>query len=322
MIFISLLVHERPEVVANQVENFRRHMPSAKVVIHVSPSANFTPKKLNSTLRWSGFVENYIVNPQQVESAWGSIIRAHLANIELIASIAQPDDIVAFNSSNDLLCRKGVELLLQEGAALFNRRVITQPGMWWVGETALRDDRFWALRQKIGVKHIIGSQIEGSAYPLHVVSEISRVIQRSDVLQSSLLYPREEIFFSTLAHGLGVQASGLPYIFSSVHRFDRILWRTLNRHRWLFNRTQFGLVRSLRGRLNKHIYKAESAYAINFNDVTRIASGQSLDPLEVYLDDYGGDGPWKINNENGCYGVKRVNRTLSDPIRQFITNIP
>lgn len=42
MIYISIPVHEKPEVIVDQLCNFERFFPSAKIVLHLSKNANFS----------------------------------------------------------------------------------------------------------------------------------------------------------------------------------------------------------------------------------------------------------------------------------------
>ena len=39
-------MHEKPEVVVNQMQNFARYLPEAKVVLHVSKDAKFSVNEI------------------------------------------------------------------------------------------------------------------------------------------------------------------------------------------------------------------------------------------------------------------------------------
>lgn len=51
MIYISIPVHEKPEVIVNQMQNFARYLPEANVVLHVSKGAKFSVNELEDALK-------------------------------------------------------------------------------------------------------------------------------------------------------------------------------------------------------------------------------------------------------------------------------
>lgn len=69
MIYISIPVHEKPDVVVNQMQNFARYLPEAKVVLHVSKDAKFSVNELEDVLKKAN-VSHALVNPTQVETKW------------------------------------------------------------------------------------------------------------------------------------------------------------------------------------------------------------------------------------------------------------
>ena len=105
-------MHEKPEVVVNQMQNFARYLPEAKVVLHVSKDAKFSVNELEDVLKKAN-VSHALVNPTQVETKWGSIIQAHLANIRYII---QQDDAEKcdFPFINDMLIMDGLSEYLQD----------------------------------------------------------------------------------------------------------------------------------------------------------------------------------------------------------------
>lgn len=73
MYIISLLVHEKDEVVLEQLLNIQKFFPSAKVVIHVSKSATFSFSELDNYLK--NKVDNYYINPEQAQTTWGGLFQ-------------------------------------------------------------------------------------------------------------------------------------------------------------------------------------------------------------------------------------------------------
>ena len=56
-----------------QLLNIQKYFPSAKVVVHVSKSANFALSELEEYLR--GKVDNYHVNPNQAQTTWEGLFQ-------------------------------------------------------------------------------------------------------------------------------------------------------------------------------------------------------------------------------------------------------
>ena len=69
MYIISLLVHEKKDIILEQLLNIQKYFSLAKVVVHVSKSANFTLSELEEYLK--GKVDNYYLNPNQAQTTWG-----------------------------------------------------------------------------------------------------------------------------------------------------------------------------------------------------------------------------------------------------------
>ena len=70
MIYISIPVHEKIEIIIDQAKNFYKFFPEAMIVLHLSKGAAFSLDNLKSELSKEN-VNNVLVNPKQVETSWG-----------------------------------------------------------------------------------------------------------------------------------------------------------------------------------------------------------------------------------------------------------
>ncbi len=316
MNYVSLPVHTQPLVVAGQVQNFSHYFPDATVVLHVSLQARFEVKTLETALRRSR-CENVIINPTRVSTAWGSILPAHLANIAYIRKRGDASAI-CMHASNDMLVRKGVAAYIAGGRNFCHRRIVHPGTLWRFGDAALVDPCLADLRNRLGGVDVIASQIEGSCYEASVLYEIADLIASVPQLPAPIAYPREEVWLSTLAHGLRVRIDGKPYVFSELHRFDRVFWKVMRRVHPLIGRHS-ATSRFLR-RLIEYLMIKSGFHRIDRSWVNSIASGdlKRLLPYQTLSD---GNNIWTVFERHGLFGVKRVPRRPNCPLRIYIDSL-
>jgi hypothetical protein len=317
LICISLPVHTRPAVIAGQLKNFAAFLPDAQVVLHVSAQARFTPAQLEAALDQAGST-NALINPQRLATGWGNILLAHLANIAWIRGHVPHCARICLHSSNDMLVRPGLDRHLERGASFLHHRPIRGHSRWRFATPALADPALAAVCRRLGGAPLIGSQVEGSSYETEVLYEVADVIKHAARQAARVAYPREEVWLSTVAHARGARVSGTPYVFSEVHRFDRVFWKVLRvadpligrrgDPRWLPRRAlEFLMIRSGFHRIGR---KVVDAIAADLAD--------ELAPYEWLSD---GDGKWRVFDRHGLYGVKRVPRRPDSPLRRYIDEL-
>lgn len=313
VIYISLPIHTQPAAVASQLRNFAFFFPEAMVVLHVSPAARFEMRELTEVLDRSN-CGNFLINPERVPTSWGNILHAHVANIRLIMRQGNATKI-CMHASNDMLVRKGLARRLESGEHFFNRRAVRQGTFWRFGQPALEDECLTALRNRFGGAELIGSQIEGSCYAAALLAEIAEIIMRIPYRPPRIPYPREEVWFSTLANALGASASGCPYIFSEFHRFDRAFWKVLRRLNPVIG-TKSATSDFIRRVIEFGMIKT-GFHRINTNWVDIIANDEvgRLAPYEFLSD---GNNTWRVFDPHGLFGVKRVPRRVTSPLRAYI----
>ena len=313
MIYVSLPVHTQPVVIASQLRNFARFFPEATVVLHVSATARFTIHALTEALH-AVPAKNFVINPVRVPTGWGNILRAHLANIACIRLRGDATRI-CLHASNDMLVREGVAAWLDAGHNFCNRRLVHHGTFWRFGEAALADDCLTRLRRRMGPVDVIASQIEGSSYEAPLMFEIADIIDAEPLTPPVLPYPREEVWFSTLAHALHAKIDGKPYIFSELHRFDRVYWQFMRRiNLFVGCRSRHS---AFIGRLMEYALIKTGFHRIDRTWVDRVASDdvRRLTPYQT-LDD--GNNVWLIFDRHGLFGVKRVPRRAGATVRRYI----
>lgn len=313
MYYVSLPVHEKLNVVIDQLENFCTYSDFT-VVVHVSKEGEFCTQELQDCIVSHKLDERVLVNPISVSTGWGRIIDAHLQNISFLEELgANLDDKVIFHSSNDMFVKLGVVDYVSNKSSLFHLRNCVSNQYWWPAEVAQKDKNLLEAVAGCGGVRLVGSQIEGSMYPLDVLIEIKEIIRRYQLTKSELFYPREEFYFSSFALALGLKPEATPYVYSEVHRFDAKIWNY-----WRFCDRFLPLnVGRLAKRAGNFLYFRSGFYKISKSDISNIRN-HTISLPHIYE----GNSIWRpyISAES-LFAVKRVSRSYDDPIRAFIRSL-
>lgn len=321
-IVISIPVHEKPDVIIDQIQNIKKYFVNAVIVLHISRSffRNYSADSLY------GLSDVYI-NPQNLETAWGNIIMTHVSNFEYISGLIDFDYFL-MHSSNDMYVRYGVENYISKYDAGFCRREVLQKySMWWPGEAAWNDRQLRNIMQKIGQTRIFATQIEGSFYTKKLAQKIMKIIKENYMpSRNDTPYTREEVYFSTIASSLvDFSRVGYPITYSEVHIFDRVLWKIRSITRFLFYRLHANVF------IKESIYyKFESWYndilfKSRFYKITK-KSVNAVRNVKIKklnknseLCDY--PGYFRLYDTSNLYSVKRITRNYSDKIRCYIRKL-
>ncbi|MGX3096668.1 hypothetical protein [Ursidibacter sp. B-7004-1] len=312
MIYISIPVHEKMDVIVDQMKNFEKYFPEAMVVLHLSQSATFSIEELEEIFLDNG-VTNTIINPIQVKTSWGAIIQAHLENIRYIVQLGNAEKVI-FHSSNDMLVRQGVYPYVRDKKNIFHQRKCFADSLWWVSRRALKDK----ILTDYFDNNLQASQIEGSMYEIKLLTDLINEIDSKNLeITSQPFYPREEIIFSSFANKTGIIPDGLPYIFSEVNQFDKVFFDYIKHFKCLLG-SSFTIHKGLRYLLSTYLEHLKF-YRIDKQLILKIRERHQDIDIKNCLDD--GDGmKWKVFHKNSLFGVKRIERELNNPVRKFIRN--
>ena len=216
-------MHEKPDVVEDQILNFNRYFSDSSIVLHLHTSFQWNGADPESSIkRWSKF-DNVIVNPKSVRTEWGNLFRAHHENFKYAASVKK-FDYFCLHSSSDLFVRKGAASII-EGYDCGVSLVAPQPtfGFDLIAEG---DPVFKAICRDCGAKELWTSQVEGTYYRAEVFQELINRIERHYHFDETLGYVHEEIYYPTIAASLDLNR-GTPYLMredrTHLPKFDKSL---------------------------------------------------------------------------------------------------
>jgi len=201
--FISILAHEKPEILRDQIANFQRYLPDSAIVVHLHVKFNWGGDPQDFTQ-----IPEVFVNPQSLPTEWGNLHHAHNANFRFARSLADFDYFV-LHSSSDLFVKAGAEHYIPQVEAGVSY-VAPQPS-WGAPLFAEGDPVFQRIMKDAGANEIWCSQVEGTFYARQVFQDMVDIIERHFDYRKTLPYVHEEIYYPTIARGLGVRC-GYPIL--------------------------------------------------------------------------------------------------------------
>lgn len=316
--YLSLLVHEQPSVVRDQIENFSRWAPKLRVVVHVSPSASFSPQSLEEQLGVRDSARGAIVNPAQHATSWSwnggdrvpAIFRAHVENLRVMLERGDAQTI-SFASSNDLLVRPGLITASHGLKTRWNRVPIGRNFGWYWRDAALQFLRDF----DIAVVNSIHSQVEGTTYPAEWVKSVFAVLEGAASVAGG--FPLEEVLLPSLASRDGLHPEAHPFTFSEVHRGDYAVSRVTQ----LVGRRE-GRQPLLPTTWARQVVRQAALWRqirpLSVEDVTRVRA-ETLPDRDLRLS--AGMDRMPIYSRSDLFGVKRVARSMADPLRLHIRGL-
>ena len=320
MLFISIPVHENPEVVLNQCRNFLTYIDCG-IVLHVNWNNYQIKEQLNKLISYSEFRERVFLNPVSLKISWGDLFNAHLENLRFLRSeLTNLCDSVAFNASNDLLVRSGLGNYINANCTLYQKRIYKRgiSYYWWPADRALQDRIFARIiSANFGTKDfILGSQIEGSVYKMKFLDDLLNLItdERKYLQGKSFNYPREEIWFPTFAYIMNEKPSGDPFIFSEINKYDSDVYSAF---RFIESLPLPAIAKKLSKKTLSATLRRLPYYKINRKIIDSVADNKIL-PIKVIDHDL----QWLTHsNADHIFGVKRIPRDLNNNLRLYISSL-
>jgi hypothetical protein len=231
------------------------------------------------------------------------------------------------HASNDMYIKYGFEKYIEKYDAGFNYRKIRDgKSTWWPANEAKKDEQIKYILKAINSNTIIASQIESSFYRKNIMEKIVDIIENSEVYKNKAInYPREEIYFSTIASRLvDYKYVGDVTTFSEVHLFDRKVWKIRRLLFCIYSRSFLHFFLDI----DKYNYIEgnfeEWLHNMGFCAITpKIVNKLRKDDYKYisknsFLDD--GFGAFRLYGNN-IFSVKRVPRDMNCKLRKFINSI-
>lgn len=317
-IVVSIPVHEKKDVVIDQIENIKRYIYKPIIVLHISKEFY---NNEGGNFQEIEELEDVYINSIHYSVGWGNIAHVHISNFNYISNITDFDYFL-LHASNDMYIKPQIEDYIKQYDAGFCRRILRyEKTMWWPCQKAHEDLFLKEIMQDHGIDEIVATQVEGSFYKKKIFEKIINYIGIEDI-SGDEIYTKEEIYFSTIAYALINKSKlGYPTTYSEVHQYDMGLWKI---QRFLYSFWKFPVLKNFATEnvKNKIYYKIvkryeeRKHYAINKHVIDRIVKGDKKYVLRhSKMNDY----PGKFYLYDGnIFSVKRVARDMDDEIRIYI----
>jgi hypothetical protein len=210
-ICISITAHEHPDVIRNQIENINHFLPNSFIVLHWSFGS--FPLRAQIEAICAEF-ENVFLNSLLTPTVWGWMFHCHLFNYEFAKRKGLPFTHFVLEASAGMLVRHGAEEHIQRFEFLSNHEhariddLKTFDRYWGIPIAVHQDIPFLKMLDALGTSDLYFSQHEGMAFERHLFDEMMKIFTEYYPFHlHERRYPREELFFSTVAGNLSKKYS-------------------------------------------------------------------------------------------------------------------
>lgn len=204
-ILFSIPIHEKPEVVIDQVMNIKRFNADCCIVFHVSNGFCFDSDYISEEefLKCLADMDDVLVNPNRLRSGYEDIIQCHISNYRYAIGQIQFKYIM-FAASNELFFRQGlIEDIERFDCGPSRRSVVNEQSTWIQEKRALQDEDLIHYLSKNNIDRIYSGQFEGSFMRKDMMEQICNEIDSFyDYREMHIRYAREEFYFHTLIAAL------------------------------------------------------------------------------------------------------------------------
>ena len=202
-IVFSILVHEKWDVVLDQVINYLTLNSGCAIVLHRSQKFNNSESKLSEDSFFEAIsqIGDVYINPTSVRTGLYDLIQAHVSNFDYMRDLVDFEFFVP-SASNEYFILPNVYDYLKGYDCGFGFEKEKNYDKWSHYAGAKNDPDMKNIIQAAGGYRILGSQIEGSFYSKSLFSRIAAIIDEYYHFElMSIRYAREEFYFSSIVDG-------------------------------------------------------------------------------------------------------------------------
>jgi hypothetical protein len=295
MILFSIPVHEEPEVIIDQIKNYRTFAPSCGIIIHPSKQFLLGNPELPHTLE---SYDGVIVNRRPILTAQHLVLKCHISNFLYAQTIGLDFTHFCHQSSNDLFVRPGVEDYVTRNDFGFQTiEAFKELFNFTHWREDFRKDKCFPKMVSGSMEPIryLASQAEGTFYPTEAYKKFAEDFMRFAWKEFGVPYP--------YSHGSNL---------TLLKFFDR-LQKNPRRRKYI----------------GRFFYPKEEFYPPNYfiqqcNSATSPYCLMNWDKrLKVETEDVDMilSGKHPIPGYDEIFAVKRVERRLDDPLRRYIRGL-
>lgn len=193
----SIPVHEKQDVINNQIENILNFNPNAKIVIHVNKSFKEFKKDLTQ-------YDNVYINRNQYNYVFGKgLLWIHIQNfIEMLNLNVNFKYFIIF-SSNEMFIREGCIQYIKKHKNGLQCVEFDKSVDWHNFHKGLENDKILLnLMKDLSLEKIYGGQTEGQFYERDIFNKIKDIYLKHFGERELYTFETEEIVIQTIFKGL------------------------------------------------------------------------------------------------------------------------
>lgn len=203
-ILFSLPVHERPDIVRDQILNIKKFCPDAIICIHVSKLVEAEKYEFEKQCDF----DDVYINDVSYETRHGKgLLNIHVANYEYAAKRNVKADKIAFLSSNELLIKPGLSTFTSSYVLGSQTEIYQDSADWHLFRPQVRDDqRVQNFLKLLELPVYFGGQAEGQFFNVDIFEKIAE-LYKACFGMGIAGFETEEIIPSTFAARLCISGS-------------------------------------------------------------------------------------------------------------------
>ena len=310
MLLFSIPVHEKPEVVLNQIENFKYFNPNCIVVLHVSLGMSVADyNRLEALLEDLDFV---YINPTRLQTGWadGTLFKAHLETMRFAIREGIAFSHFCLHASNEMFVKTGLEDWVNGYDAGFDQVNEGKNNPVYQQIDHFKKDIFSSrILRRNGLERVLGSQVEGTFYSRELVELIIERLAGHSLGELGR-------FFS-----LGEMSSGI--LRSKVFRITEVVLRRLGFAKRItpFCKEEVYFPTLVGDLLGERMTRKMSYCFINWHTNLTIKENEIDWIRQNNIEALHESKNFRTTTHLGAFNyftVKRVDRDISNPVRQYI----
>jgi len=204
----SIPVHEKQDVINNQIENILNFNPFAKIIIHINKS--FKEFKRNDTQ-----YDNVYINRTQYNYVFGKgLLWIHVQNFKEMIDLNVDFKYFVILSSNEMFIREGCYEYINKWKNGLQCIGFDKMIDWHNFHKSLENDKgIIGLIEELGIDRFYGGQTEGQFYERHIFDKIKDIYLKHFGDRELMNFETEEILLQTIFKALSLSTDyewGLP----------------------------------------------------------------------------------------------------------------
>ncbi|MGL5901211.1 MAG: hypothetical protein ACRCZO_00865 [Cetobacterium sp.] len=299
---ISIPVHEKFDVILDQINNINYFLKGAMIILHLSKSFEIKDEEIKILESFG----NVYINSERVSTKWGHILHAHISNWNFVKKFEY--EYFIFHSSNDMFIKSGLEEEIVKYDYYFPLGKFNEN---WIGyNKVFKDESFMNLLKKLDIKNeeIYQCLTEGNYFRKDIINKVFEILEELKIDENSI-YPREEIWTPTISNYVikkyfSHMKKGKNYMFTEIALPRKKVLKTLTFMERIKYYLKKNIVRVTRENKKERI-RLEVIYPSIIEKL--IKNPEELEHLtsETY----------PIQN---CFGIKRVDREINSNLRKYL----